>query len=95
VIRSEHAALRKRPFYVMACGARGIKTSSATTDDPGFFTDGRRICETNVNAFQRFWFALQAARNGFAGVVAWDFSAYDRKGLKHYSLVGAPTEKPP
>jgi|tagenome__1003787_1003787.scaffolds.fasta_scaffold20984227_5 hypothetical protein len=96
-IRHSLAALRNKPFYVMECGTRGDKVHGGMREDPGFFTDGRRICETNVNAFQRIWFALQAARHGFAGVVTWDayFAAYDPKDLMHYSLLAGPGERPP
>jgi hypothetical protein len=91
------AVVKNRPFYVMECGARGNKEHDGITEDPGFFTDGSRICETNVNAFQRVWFALEAARRGFAGVVAWDayFAKYDRDGVMHYSLLGGPAESTP
>lgn len=91
------ALIRNRPFYVMECGARGNKEHNGVAEDPGFFTDGRRICETNINAFQRVWFALEAARHGFAGVVAWDayFAKYDRDGVMHYSLLGGPAEPSP
>lgn len=91
------AVVKNRPFYVMECGARGAKEHGGVTEDPGFFTGGSRICETNVNAFQRVWFALQAARRGFAGVVAWDafFAKYDLHAVMHYSLIGAPTDPEP
>jgi hypothetical protein len=90
-------AVRKKPFYVMECGARGLKKSHGVKEDPGFWKDGSRIAGTNVNAFQRVWFALEAAKQGFAGVVAWDayFGKYDRDGMMHYALLAGPRESEP
>lgn len=91
------AAVREKPFYVMECGVRGVKTSKGITEDPGFWQDGTRIATTNVNAFQRAWFALDAARKGYAGVIAWDAYAakYDKNAVMHYSLLGGPDEADP
>jgi hypothetical protein len=91
------AAVRTRPFFVMECGVRGLKKSHGVTEDPGFWRVGSRIAGTKVNAFQRAWFALEAAKHGFSAVVAWDayFGKYDKKGMKHYSLLAGPREPEP
>ena len=88
-------AVREKPFYVMECGARGIKTHNGITEDPGFWTDGARIATTKINAFQRAWFALEAVKQGFCGVVAWDayFAKYDLDSVMHYSMVGGPLDQ--
>ena len=31
-----------------------------------------RLADTNVNAFQRCWFTLEAAAQGYSGIVSWD-----------------------
>lgn len=98
VIRDElPAAVRAKPFYVMECGVRGAKTHGGVTEDPGFWTDGTRIGTTKVNAFQRAWFALEAARQGYSGIVAWDayFAKYNRNSMMYYSLLGGPDETEP
>jgi hypothetical protein len=91
------AAIRAKPFYVMECGVRGIETMNGVTEEPGFWTDGSRIANTRVNAFQQSWFTLEAVRQGFRGVVLWDayFAKYDRNKLIHYSLLGGPSEAEP
>jgi hypothetical protein len=96
-IRLGLPALRDKPFYVMECGVRGAKTRNGVTEDPGFWQDGTRLASTNVNAFQRAWFALDAARKGYSGVIAWDAYAakYDRRSVMHYSLLGGPNEAEP
>jgi hypothetical protein len=88
--------VRKKPFYVMEYGVRGLKTSHGVTEDPGFWKDGSRIARTKINAFQRAWFALEAAKQGFSAVVAWDayFGKYDPV-MRHYSLLGGPREAEP
>ena len=90
-------AVRAKPFYVMECGARGVKTHNGVTEDPGFWTNGDRIATTNINAFQRARFALEAVKQGFCGVVAWDAYAakYDKESMMHYSLIGGPREEEP
>ena len=88
-------AVREKPFYVMECGARGIKTNNGITEDPGFWKDGARIATTKVNAFQRAWFALEAVKHGFTGVVAWDafLAKYDKDSVMHYAMVGGPLDE--
>jgi hypothetical protein len=90
-------AVRTKPFFVMEYGVRGLQTSHGVAEDPGFWKDGSRIADTNINAFQRAWFALEAAKQGFSAVVAWDayFGKYDKKGMKHYSLLAGPREAEP
>lgn len=89
--------VRKKPFFVMEYGVRGLKTAHGVTEDPGFWRDGSRIADTNINAFQRAWFAVEAAKQGFSAAVAWDayFARYDRKGMRHYSLLAGPGEAEP
>jgi hypothetical protein len=84
------------PLYVMEYGVRGIRKGIHGTEDPGFWRDKKtRIADTNVNAFQRCWFTLEAAARGYSGIVAWD--AYhalydkDKKNMRHYGLLGPPT----
>jgi hypothetical protein len=84
------------PLYVMECGVRGIRDGIHATEDPGFWKDKKtRIADTNVNAFQRCWFTLEAAAQGYSGIVAWD--AYhalydkDKKNMRHYGMLGSPT----
>jgi hypothetical protein len=88
---------RTMPLYVMECGVRGIAKGTDATEDPGFWRDKKtRIADTNVNAFQRCWFELEAAARGYSGIVAWD--AYhalydkDKKNMRHYGLLGGPSE---
>jgi hypothetical protein len=86
------------PLYVMECGVRGTK-KVAQPEDPGFWKDKKtRIADTNVNAFQRCWFILEAAARGYNGIVAWDayHALYDRdkKNMRHYGLLGGPKEHP-
>ena len=98
-IRRSLEAIRRKPFYVMECGVRGVKTLDGVTEDPGFFKDGGRIADSRVNAFQRAWFALTAAKTGYRGVVAWDayFAKYDAgpRALMHYALVAGPDDDEP
>jgi hypothetical protein len=82
----------KRPLYVMEYGARGIM--DAGEEEPGHTADGRAVAETNENAFQRAWFALESVKQGFRGTASWDayFAKYDRNELMHYSLIGPPPD---
>jgi hypothetical protein len=80
----------------MEYGARGDK--GADGEEPGHTAAGVPVADTNLNAFQRAWFALQSVKQGFRGTVSWDayFAMYDNK-LQHYSLIGPPddwTRKP-
>jgi hypothetical protein len=81
----------KKPLYVMESGVRGITADGEAK--PGHVAAGALVGETNLNGFQRAWFALQAVRRGFRGVVAWDayFSMYDNE-LQRYSLIGPPAD---
>ena len=79
----------KRPLYVMEYGARGIASADG---EPGNTAAGQPVGQTNLNAFQRTWFAIASVCQGFRGTVAWDayFAAYDLNKLQHYSLIGPP-----
>ena len=81
----------KLPLYVMEYGARGIMADGE--EEPGHTADGRAVAETNENAFQRAWFALESVKQGFRGTVSWDacFAKYDKREL-HYSLIGPPPD---
>jgi hypothetical protein len=81
----------KKPLYVMEYGARGDKGPDGS--EPGNTAAGDPVVDTNVNAFQRAWFALQAVKKGFRGTVAWDayFAKYDASP-QDYSLIGPPDE---
>jgi hypothetical protein len=84
----------KRPLYVMEYGARGIMDDGE--EEPGHTADGRAVAETNENAFQRAWFALESVKQGFRGTASWDayFAKYDKNTLMHYSLIGPPPDWP-
>ena len=79
-----------KPLYVMEYGVRGI--FGKHEPKPGHHASGRPMADTNVNAFQRAWFALEAAKRGYRGAVTWDgyFAKYDREEMMFYSLVGKP-----
>lgn len=81
----------KKPLYVMEYGARGDKGPNG--EEPGNTAAGVPVVDTNVNAFQRAWFALQAVKKGFRGTVAWDayFAKYDASP-QDYSLIGPPDD---
>ncbi|HEX6700426.1 MAG TPA: hypothetical protein VF101_06800, partial [Gaiellaceae bacterium] len=81
----------KKPLYVMEYGARGDKAPDGS--EPGNTAAGDPVVDTNLNAFQRAWFALQAVKKGFRGTVAWDayFAKYDATP-QDYSLIGPPDD---
>ena len=82
----------KKPLYVTESGVRGVFADHEAK--PGHLVQGNvPVGQTNLNAFQRAWFALQAVRKGFRGVVAWDgyFAMYDST-LQRYSLIGPPED---
>jgi hypothetical protein len=82
--------LKPKPLYVMEYGVRGI--SAKTEPEPGHHASGRPIADTLVNAFQRAWFALEAAKRGYRGAVTWDayYARYDKKRMMFYSLLDKP-----
>jgi len=81
----------RKPVYVTEFGVRGSRPVGDA--GPGSWDDGSPLENTNVSAFQQAWFALQAARMGFAGVVKWDayFGRYDLRP-QAFGLIGPPGE---
>src|SRR6476659_5499992 len=82
----------RKPLYVTEYGVRGIRTFNGVAQiDPGVWTDGTPITQTNVNAFQHAWFDILAARDGYVGTTKWDsyFGKYD-SGTQAYFMLGAP-----
>jgi len=74
----------QRPLYITEFGVRGFHRFK---DEPGYFIDGVRICDTNTQAMQIAWFILEALNRGYVTCVVWDcYDAwYDR--LMHYGLI--------
>jgi len=82
----------RKPLYVTEYGVRGIRTFNGVAQiDPGVWTDGTPITQTNVNAFQHAWFDILAARDGYLGTIKWDsyFGKYDN-ATQAYFMLGAP-----
>jgi len=84
----------RKPLYVAEYGVRGLRTfDGALAGDPGVWTDGTPITQTNVSAFQHAWFDVLAARLGYAGTSKWDsyFAKYDN-GTQAYYMIGSPAD---
>jgi hypothetical protein len=82
----------RKPLYVTEYGVRGIRTFNGVAQiDPGVWTDGTPITQTNINAFQHAWFDILSAREGYLGTTKWDsyFGKYDN-GTQAYFMLGAP-----
>jgi hypothetical protein len=82
----------RKPLYVTEYGVRGIRTFNGVAQiDPGVWSDGTPITQTNVNAFQHAWFDILSARLGYLGTVKWDsyFGKYDN-GTQAYFMIGPP-----
>jgi hypothetical protein len=82
----------RKPVYVGEYGVRGLRAfAGAPQTDPGVWTDGTPITQTNVSAFQHAWFDILSAQLGFAGTSKWDsyFGKYDR-GTQAYYMIGPP-----
>ena len=83
---------QRKPLYVTEYGVRGLRTfNGAAAGDPGVWTDGTPITETNVSAFEHAWFDILSSRLGYAGTSKWDtyFGRYD-KGTQAYYMIGSP-----
>ncbi len=83
---------QRKPLYVSEYGVRGLRTfNGAAAGDPGVWTDGTPITETNVSAFEHAWFDILSSRLGYAGTSKWDtfFGRYD-KGVQAYYMIGSP-----
>jgi hypothetical protein len=84
----------RKPLYVTEYGVRGQRTfNGAAVVDPGVWTDGTPITQTNVSAFQHAWFDVLAARLGYQGTSKWDsyFGKYDN-GTQAYYMIGSPQD---
>ena len=83
----------RKPLYVTEYGVRGIKTLNGVTADPGFWTNGAPITQTNINAFQHAWFDILSARDGYVGTAKWDsyFAKYDNATQAYY-MIGRPQD---
>lgn len=82
----------QKPLYVAEYGVRGLRTfNGAKTLDPGVWTDGTPITQTNVSAFQHEWFDILSARLGYMGTSKWDayFGKYDTAD-QAYWMIGPP-----
>jgi hypothetical protein len=83
------------PLYVTEFGTRSKDVDKKAGIDPGNYHDPktkkktRRLCESNIAAFQAAWFQIQAARMGCAGLLKWDchFGKYD-KASQQYFVIG-------
>ena len=87
----------RKPLYVSEYGVRGLRTfNGAPTLDPGVWTDGTPITQTNVCAFQHAWFDLLASRLGYVGTSKWDayFGRYDNSE-QAYWMIGRPQDSWP
>jgi hypothetical protein len=80
----------KKPLYVTEFAVRGIKNWNGQAFDPGVWSDGTQITETNVSAFQHTWFSLLAARLGYRSAVKWDsyYAKYGPTDRKVYWMIG-------
>jgi len=82
----------RKPLYVAEYGVRGLRTLNGVPQgDPGVWTDGTPIAQTNVSAFQHAWFDVLSARLGYVGTSKWDsyFGKYDN-GTQAYYMIGDP-----
>ena len=83
---------KQKPLYVTEYGVRGLRTfNGAPAGDPGVWSDGTPIAQTNVSAFQHAWFDILSARLGYFGTSKWDayFGKYDN-GTQAYYMIGDP-----
>ena len=85
---------QRRPLYVAEYGVRGLRTfDGAAQIEPGVWSDGTPMAETNVSAFQHAWFDVLSARLGYHGTSNWDsyFGKYDN-GSQAYWMIGRPQD---
>ena len=84
----------QKPLYVAEYGVRGLTSLNGVPEgDPGVWSDGTPIAQTNVSAFQHAWFDVLSARLGYVGTSKWDayFGKYDN-GTQAYYMIGDPTK---
>ena len=81
----------RKPLYVTEYGVRGLPTFESARADPGFWSDGTPISQTNVSAFQHAWFDVLSSKLGYVGTSKWDsyFARYDNSTQAYY-MVGDP-----
>jgi hypothetical protein len=87
-------AAGRKPLYVTEFSVRGLRNLNGVAyPEPGVYADATPFAQTTINAFQHAWFAVLAARLGYAGASKWDayFGKYDR-GTLAYSMIGPPQE---
>jgi hypothetical protein len=84
-------AKQRKPLYVSEYGVRGLPTFDGDRADPGFWSDGTPISQTNVSAFQHAWFEILSSKLGYVGTSKWDlyFGRYDNSTQAYY-LIGDP-----
>jgi hypothetical protein len=82
---------KRKPLYVSEYGVRGLRVFNDVRADPGFWSDGTPITQTNVSAFQHAWFDVLAAKLGYHGTSKWDsyFARYDN-AIQAYYMIGDP-----
>ena len=87
---AEPAGARK-PLYVTEYGVRGLPTFNGARADPGFWSDGTPISQTNISAFQHAWFDVLSSKLGYVGTSKWDsyFGRYDNSTQAYY-MIGDP-----
>jgi hypothetical protein len=82
---------QRKPLYVTEYGVRGLPTFNDLHADPGFWSDGTPISQTNVSAFQHAWFDVLSSKLGYVGTSKWDsyFGRYDNSTQAYY-MIGDP-----
>jgi hypothetical protein len=82
---------QRKPLYVTEYGVRGLPTFNGARADPGFWSDGTPISQTNVSAFQHAWFDVLSSKLGYVGTSKWDsyFGRYDNS-TQAYFMIGDP-----
>jgi hypothetical protein len=82
---------QRKPLYVSEYGVRGLPTFNGARADPGFWSDGTPISQTNISAFQQAWFDVLSSKLGYLGTSKWDsyFGRYDNT-VQAYYMIGDP-----
>jgi hypothetical protein len=82
---------QRKPLYVSEYGVRGLPTFNGARADPGFWSDGTPISQTNISAFQQAWFDVLSSKLGYLGTSKWDsyFGRYDN-AVQAYYMIGDP-----
>jgi hypothetical protein len=82
---------QRKPLYVTEYGVRGLPTFNGARADPGFWSDGTPISQTNISAFQHAWFDVLSSKLGYVGTSKWDsyFGRYDNS-VQAYYMIGDP-----